>query len=311
MGKGELSKLVSVAGRVLLAFLFVFSQSAWAGQDQKTKDAAASPQKAGVQQTTERLSALGTAAKARGEKTQGEDSEGAVAEEKPGRDASHQGINVHGHWTIEVRNPDGSLIRHVEFENALDPGFAVPASGPIAAFSVSGGAAYLSGVLSGQWTAPGNTTPTFSSPTGWTILLVGPAGLNNLTSTTNSPCALSGGYVFPGACQIFQASGCGGGAGFPGFSCNLSVTPLGTSPAFNGVRLTGSVAATQNGQISTVATLMNSVACATYAANCAAAALSPYQGGFVSITSSTNFAGAPISVSAGQTIAVTVNISFS
>lgn len=32
------------------------------------------------------------------------------------------GIKVHGHWTIEVRNPDGTLDDRYEFENALLPG---------------------------------------------------------------------------------------------------------------------------------------------------------------------------------------------
>lgn len=36
----------------------------------------------------------------------------------------HEGIKVHGHWTIEVRNPDGTLVSRHEFENALDPGAA-------------------------------------------------------------------------------------------------------------------------------------------------------------------------------------------
>src|SRR5262245_29203749 len=27
-------------------------------------------------------------------------------------------IKVHGHWTIDVRNPDGTLASHNEFENA-------------------------------------------------------------------------------------------------------------------------------------------------------------------------------------------------
>jgi hypothetical protein len=31
-----------------------------------------------------------------------------------------EGITVHGHWTIEVRNPDGSLAERREFENALN-----------------------------------------------------------------------------------------------------------------------------------------------------------------------------------------------
>src|SRR6267378_4379919 len=29
-----------------------------------------------------------------------------------------EGITVHGHWTIDVRNPDGTLVTHREFENA-------------------------------------------------------------------------------------------------------------------------------------------------------------------------------------------------
>ncbi len=30
-----------------------------------------------------------------------------------------EGIKVHGHWTIEVRNPDGKVVTSREFENAL------------------------------------------------------------------------------------------------------------------------------------------------------------------------------------------------
>src|SRR5713226_6208411 len=30
-----------------------------------------------------------------------------------------EGIKVHGHWTIDVRNPDGTLVTHREFENSL------------------------------------------------------------------------------------------------------------------------------------------------------------------------------------------------
>jgi hypothetical protein len=30
-------------------------------------------------------------------------------------------VAVHGHWTIEVKNPDGSVAEHREFENALMP----------------------------------------------------------------------------------------------------------------------------------------------------------------------------------------------
>jgi hypothetical protein len=33
--------------------------------------------------------------------------------------APAEAITVHGHWTIDVRNPDGSLVTHNEFENEL------------------------------------------------------------------------------------------------------------------------------------------------------------------------------------------------
>jgi hypothetical protein len=52
---------------------------------------------------------------------------------------AHEGITVHGHWTIEVRNPDGKLVSHTEFENALAPN----------------GAALLAGLLTGTAT-PGS-----------------------------------------------------------------------------------------------------------------------------------------------------------
>jgi hypothetical protein len=41
-----------------------------------------------------------------------------IAQEKPAGRPS-EGIKVHGHWTIEIRNPDGSLVSRSEFENAL------------------------------------------------------------------------------------------------------------------------------------------------------------------------------------------------
>ena len=36
---------------------------------------------------------------------------------------TQEGVKVHGHWTIEVSNPDGALVERVEFDNAfLDSG---------------------------------------------------------------------------------------------------------------------------------------------------------------------------------------------
>jgi len=44
-----------------------------------------------------------------------------VVEDKPAG-GPHEGIKVHGHWTIDVRNPDGTLASHRDFENSLFPG---------------------------------------------------------------------------------------------------------------------------------------------------------------------------------------------
>lgn len=38
-----------------------------------------------------------------------------------GASGPREGIKVHGHWIIEVRNPDGSIADRREFENALVP----------------------------------------------------------------------------------------------------------------------------------------------------------------------------------------------
>jgi hypothetical protein len=52
---------------------------------------------------------------------------------------SGEGVKVHGHWVIDVRNPDGTLVQHREFENSLQ----------------QTGAGFLVGLLSGYMT-PGD-----------------------------------------------------------------------------------------------------------------------------------------------------------
>ena len=42
-----------------------------------------------------------------------------VAESASSRGATTEGITVHGHWVIEVRDPDGSLVQRREFDNVL------------------------------------------------------------------------------------------------------------------------------------------------------------------------------------------------
>src|SRR6185295_16924698 len=56
----------------------------------------------------------------------------------------HEGIKVHGHWTVDVREPDGKLVSHREFENALASAGASPLAQLLThSFSVIAWAVYL------------------------------------------------------------------------------------------------------------------------------------------------------------------------
>jgi hypothetical protein len=80
-----------------------------------------------------------------------------------------EGIAVHGRWIIDVRNPDGTLVSHQDFENALDP---------------IEGADILTGVLSGEYT-----------PVGFFVALYAPDGI------------LCNGYLFgfpSGVCVLYD-----------------------------------------------------------------------------------------------------------
>jgi hypothetical protein len=66
-----------------------------------------------------------------------------------------EGIQIHGWWTIEIRNRDGSVAKHVEFENAL----------------IGDGPAVLAALLSGNFVAgswqlivAGTQSPCSSNP---------------------------------------------------------------------------------------------------------------------------------------------------
>jgi hypothetical protein len=96
-------------------------------------------------------------------------SESAPASSKP----KSEGIKVHGHWTIEVRNPDGSLDKHVEFENSLIPSL---------------GANLLENFMLGMYT-----------PGAYTIQLLGNTSAQTPASAA-PPCTASAGST--GACNI-------------------------------------------------------------------------------------------------------------
>jgi hypothetical protein len=106
----------------------------------------------------------------------------ALLAAKPPGKGQNEGIHVHGHWTIEVRNPDGKLVTHREFENGL---------------STINGAGFLAALL-GRVVTPG----------GWQVELTDSAQQNaiiiteaNSTISTYCPDTLKSSSLDSGSCS--------------------------------------------------------------------------------------------------------------
>ena len=144
-----------------------------------------------------------------------------------------EGITVHGHWTIDISDPDGTLVKHLEFENALQ----------------SAGAAWLAGLLAGS--APRDR---------WTV---------GLLSTGGADVCGPGGS--PAPCSITE------------LSTDLTVEVV----SGDVLKLSGSVNATNAGDVDLVSTFQDGCSC-TFTS-----ALTPFS-----------------LVSLGQQVQVSVEISF-
>jgi hypothetical protein len=195
-----------------------------------------------------------------------------------------QAIRMHGHWIIDIKNPDGTLVQHHEFENSIQ----------------YDGQNYLIGLMSG-YGAAGPWEIYFSS-----------VGANASTSPCDSAqypyCAI----VYSTATQpgLFVCNGL--------YTCaqNLTITPtFGVGPTLT---LSGSIAATQAGSIGFVGTGMN--ACGgTAGSNGYPTAISTITPAACYLSTTSSFSGtatsttlsAPISVAQGQIIQVTVVLSLS
>lgn len=117
MSKNNWSNILSVLARTASAFVFVFGQTAWAMQSQNAKDKTGPN---GNSKTEANASqGVGPAAKAPAAEKESATAQAPSSEKNPSRGGQHEGIKVHGHWTIEVRDADGTLVTHREFENAL------------------------------------------------------------------------------------------------------------------------------------------------------------------------------------------------
>lgn len=220
------------------------------------------------------------------------------------------GITVHGHWVIEVRDPDGRLVQRRDFENLL----------------TSTGAQNLPLFLSG-WEVPG----------GWYITLTDPND-----TTTGSPCAGSPNPGYPaGACYLTQSTSTYDVAGGNPLCTNSGPCSSNLSASvgnpITGLVLTGSITATQVGNVGAVGTFLatcypytipgNNLPFYTFGpAQCATGKSGVSNGNIQSVSftaislpaantpstpcGGTNQPSCAVPVSAGQTINVSVTISF-
>jgi hypothetical protein len=136
-----------------------------------------------------------------------EESEGAESAQKPS-----DGIKVHGHWVIELKDKDGKVVDHRDFQNALN---------------VNNGTSLLTYLLNGQWIPSnyglsahqtGTTSSAFgiSFSSGYITYQIIPAGTNAATAscTTNAD-PNSGNTSYCSTGLVVATSGAGNSANGP------------------------------------------------------------------------------------------------
>jgi hypothetical protein len=243
-----------------------------------------------------------------------------------GAQGDHEGITVHGHWVIEVRNPDGTVTTRREFENSLQPGGGIGLATLLTGNSISAGSwAILLNGNGNQPAPPGNGGGTAPGP----CLPITYFVLNNTWS--------SGGPSTGGTCIITVPPNSSGNGTYWSIACandqsghkpepcsmNLNVTNPSNSDVitFTGsVPVTASAPGTVNdvesvatlcaGTDATLSTPANCSAWMNTAGNIAKGTLNGYQVTFTQAILGQNGAPAPVPYNPGQTIAVTVTISF-
>ena len=205
---------------------------------------------------------------------------------------SSEGVKVHGHWVIDVRNPDGTLAQHRDFENSLT--------------SPNGGDAIITGLLTG----------TYVYGTWYVVESATQTGKQICSSSIASGCAIMTATHNPIITSFCESGNwvCKTGA----LTAQLIAA---TSSTASTVQLQGSITASATGNVASVATWMEYCTPDTGAAMTPA---SPVQ--CTSVTASNPVpAGTgegerpltattlptPITIVAGQVVTFTVTISFS
>lgn len=249
---------------------------------------------AGVAQAQASGAAAQVTPKAPAASSQGKAEPVTAAPGKRAPKGNHEGITVHGHWTIEVRNPDGSLARHVEFENSLVQ---------------PGGASYITQLMLGT-TVPG----------GYSIYMTsGPAGGGFGPCAGGDECILSGSITSPTPGSFSNSAVTLACSSAPGTCFPLTVTP--NMPVSGGVTSEGftligtatAPASTGGGTITDVYVYPLTCGNPTITTSTQATAMSPSTCASTATAaqlSLTHATLAAVPVTAGQSIVVNVQLSF-
>lgn len=192
-----------------------------------------------------------------------------AGDEEKGKSSVNQGLKLHGHWSITIKNPDGTVASHNEFENSLTGG------GPAAILSLISGQATPSDIMIGLADV-GGTPPCVSSG--------GICGIVRIL--TDEPADSN--------CQSFYC--------VTGLTSTLNIN--GNPPTLT---YAGSFTATQAGAINTVATYIGMCGFATgNVSPTAPNVCNTASGGSNSVGQFTGASITPVSVLSGQIIQVTV-----
>jgi hypothetical protein len=195
---------------------------------------------------------------------------------------NHIGVEMHGHWVIDVRNPDGTLAEHRDFENSI-AGY---------------GQELMIALLSG-----------YGVPSDYGIVL---------TTAGTAPCAAPQGFQ---GCGIFRSLTTLPASAFcPYYTCftGLTYTPtlvdMQSSGPGSQLVLAGNFTATQGGTINGVSTLFGSCpanigsATALTTVSPTTCSTTPGSGGYRQLSQASI---TPVTVVTSQIVQVTVTITFS
>jgi len=304
-------RILSLAGVASLALSFV--GSVWAqSKPAQTEAAAARSAEAALETSPAAKSSIaGSSAQVGTEKTTQ-----AVAQSPSAKSRSpkgeHEGIAVHGRWTIEVRNPDGKVVSHTEFENSY-----VAGSGVLPAM-LSRSATF------GEWgIVLGNSTPSQSPCVDGIASPFSETGETVNNQVVLPLCVISESGPSIGSTQNLSGIGAETPCVPANGSCSQNLA-VATSSNGNGTVLTGSVLATNSGTINQVESLitecgasLSSTTCATETAADNRAVDNVFAFSFATLPAqgSGTCGGASqpacaVPVTAGQSISVTVTFSF-